>query len=104
MPKNVTPTPTPIVINQTNSYIVINNIFVTRNKPVKAVELAKTLKISKSSKDKYKVTLLKNSRKNCGISNSGVIAKRKGQCKGKIEVTYSNGKTKTQNFQIQVKI
>jgi hypothetical protein len=104
LPKTVTPSPTPIIINQTNTYIVINNIFVTKNRPVKAVELAKTLKISKNSKDKYKVTLLKNSRKNCGISNSGVIAKRKGQCKGKIEVTYSNGKTKTQNFQIQVKI
>ena len=103
LPKNVTPTPTPIVINQTNTYIVINNIFVTKNKPVKITEIAKTLNISKNSKDKYKVTLLSNSTKNCGISNSRVVAKKKGQCKGEIKVTYSNGKTKTQKFQLQVK-
>jgi hypothetical protein len=104
LPKTVTPSPTPIIINQTNTYIVINNIFVTKNRPVKAVELAKTLKISKNSKDKYKVTLLSNSMKNCGISNSSVVAKKKGKCKGEIKVTYSNGKTKTQRFQLQVKI
>ena len=104
LPKNVTPSPTPIVINQTNTYIVINNIFVTKNRPVKATELAKTLKISKNSKDKYKVTLLSNSMKNCGLSNSSLVAKRKGQCKGEIKVTHSNGKTKIQRFQIQVKM
>ena len=104
MPKNVTPTPTPIVINQTNTYIVINNIFVTKNRPVKITEIAKTLNISKNSKDKYKVTLLSNSKKNCGVAKSNIVAKKKGQCKGEIKVIYSNGKTKTQRFQLQVKI
>ena len=104
LPKNFTPSPTPIIINQTNTYIVINNIFVTRNKPVKITDIAKTLNISKSSKDKYKVTLLSNGMKNCGISKSRVVAKKKGQCKGEIKATYSNGKSKTQKFQIQVKM
>jgi predicted transcriptional regulator len=91
-------------VNQTNTYIVINNIFVTKNKPVKITEIAKTLNISKSSKDKYKVTLLSNSTKNCGVAKSSLVAKKKGQCKGEIKVTYANGKTKTQRFQLQVKI
>jgi hypothetical protein len=55
------------------------------------------------SKDKYKVTLLSNSKKNCGVAKSNIVAKKKGQCKGEIKVIYSNGKTKTQKFQLQVK-
>jgi hypothetical protein len=50
------------------------------------------------------VTLLSNSTKNCGVAKSSLVAKKKGQCKGEIKVTYANGKTKTQRFQLQVKI
>ena len=104
LPKNVSPTPTPIVVNQTNTYIVINNIFVTKNKPVKITEIAKTLNISKSSKDKYKVTLLKSSMKNCSLSKNKILAKKKGTCKGKLKVIYSNGKSESQLFELKVKI